>query len=135
MPWSRGRSPLRVCSVCQGEVCSGPPHICLCNYRLDPSTLKILFLSNGELSESPIIAHLGHGGGGEAYAYKTASFGDQVLRWKNPPAMQETWVQSLGWEDPLEKGKATHSSLLAWRIPWMTGTWRATIHGVAKSRT
>ena len=36
---------------------------------------------------------------------------------KNPPAMQETWVQSLGWEDPLEKGKATHSSILAWRIP------------------
>ena len=37
---------------------------------------------------------------------------------KNPPAMWETWVPSLGWEDPLEKGKATHSSILAWRIPW-----------------
>ena len=37
---------------------------------------------------------------------------------KNLPAMWETWVQSLGWEDPLEKGKATHSSILAWRIPW-----------------
>ena len=37
---------------------------------------------------------------------------------KNPPAMRETWVWSLGWEDPLEKGKATHSSILAWRIPW-----------------
>ena len=37
---------------------------------------------------------------------------------KNPPAMQETWVQSLDWEDPLEKGMATHSSILAWRIPW-----------------
>ena len=36
---------------------------------------------------------------------------------KNPPAMQETWVQSLSWEDPLEKGMATHSSILAWRIP------------------
>ena len=36
---------------------------------------------------------------------------------KNPLAMWETWVQSLGWEDPLEKGKATHSSILAWRIP------------------
>ena len=35
---------------------------------------------------------------------------------KNPPAMQETWVRSLGWEDPTEKGKATHSSILAWRI-------------------
>ena len=37
---------------------------------------------------------------------------------KNLPAMQETWVQFLGWEDPLEKGTATHSSILAWRIPW-----------------
>ena len=37
---------------------------------------------------------------------------------KNPPAMRETWVRSLGCEDPLAKGKATHSSILAWRIPW-----------------
>ena len=37
---------------------------------------------------------------------------------KNPPAMWETWVQSLGWEELLEKGVATHSSILAWRIPW-----------------
>ena len=37
---------------------------------------------------------------------------------KNPPAMWETWVQSLGWEDPLEKRKNTHSSILAWTIPW-----------------
>ena len=37
---------------------------------------------------------------------------------KNLPAMQETWVQSLDWEDPLEKEKATHSSILAWRISW-----------------
>ena len=37
---------------------------------------------------------------------------------KNPPAMQDTWVQSMGWEDPLEKGRATQSSILAWRIPW-----------------
>ena len=39
-------------------------------------------------------------------------------RVKNPPAMRETWVRSLGWEDPLEKGTATHSSIPAWRIPW-----------------
>ena len=38
---------------------------------------------------------------------------------KNPPAIRETWIQSLGWEDPLEKGKATHSSILTWRIPWI----------------
>ena len=37
---------------------------------------------------------------------------------KNLPAMRETWVPSLGWEDPLEKGKATHSRILAWGIPW-----------------
>ena len=49
---------------------------------------------------------------------------------KNPPVMQETWVQSLGWEDPLEKGTATHSSILAWRIPWT-----CIVHGVAKSWT
>ena len=39
-------------------------------------------------------------------------------RVKNPPVMQETWVQSLGWEDPLEEGMVTHSSILAWRTPW-----------------
>ena len=37
---------------------------------------------------------------------------------KNPPTMQETWLQSVGWEDPLEKEMATHSSILVWRIPW-----------------
>ena len=54
---------------------------------------------------------------------------------KNPPAMRETWVQSQGWEDPLEDGIATHSSILAWRIPMDRRAWRATVHGVAKSRT
>ena len=48
--------------------------------------------------------------------YSWASFVAQLV--KNPPAMWETWVRPLGWEDPLEKGKATHSSILAWRIPW-----------------
>ena len=47
----------------------------------------------------------------------------------------ENWVQSLGREDPLEKGMATHSSVLAWRIPMERGAWQATVHGVAKSRT
>ena len=42
---------------------------------------------------------------------------------KNPPAMWETWVWSLGWEDPLKKGMATHSSVLAWRIPWTYSLW------------
>ena len=42
---------------------------------------------------------------------------------ENPPAMQETWVRPLGWEDPLEDGMATHSSILAWRIPMDRGAW------------
>ena len=54
---------------------------------------------------------------------------------KNMPAMWETWVRSLGWEDPLEEGMATHSSILAWRMPMDRGTWRATVHGVAESWT
>ena len=54
---------------------------------------------------------------------------------KNLPAMQQTWVQSLGWEDLLEKGMATHTSILAWRIPMDRGAWRAIVHGVAKSQT
>ena len=54
---------------------------------------------------------------------------------KNPPAMQETWVQSLGWEDPLEEGLATHSSILIWRIPMDGGAWQAIVHGIAKSWT
>ena len=51
---------------------------------------------------------------------------------KNLPAMRETWVRSLGWKDPLEKGKATHSSILAWRIPMDRRAWQATDHGVSK---
>ena len=50
----------------------------------------------------------------------------------NPPPMQETWVQSLGWQDPLEKGTATHSSILAWRIPMDRGASWATVHGGQK---
>ena len=49
---------------------------------------------------------------------------------KSPPAMQDTWIRFLGWEDPLEKGMATHFSTLAWRIPWTL-----LVHGVVKSWT
>ena len=54
---------------------------------------------------------------------------------KSLPAMWETWVQSLGWEVPLEESMATRSSILAWRIPLDSGAWWATVLGVAKSRT
>ena len=53
---------------------------------------------------------------------------------KNPPAMHKTWVQSLGWEDPLKQEIATHSSILAWRIPGTEEPHRR-VHGVTKSRT
>ena len=56
----------------------------------------------------------------EFYLIVTNLFGASLVAQmvKNLPAMQETWVQFLGWEDPLEKGRATHCSILAWRIPW-----------------
>ena len=57
--------------------------------------------------------------------YSWASLVVQLV--KNLPSMRETWVRSLGWEAPLEKGKATHSSILAWRIPW-------TVYSMASQR-
>ena len=54
---------------------------------------------------------------------------------KNLPAVKETRVLSLVWEDPMEKGMATHSNILAWRILMERGAWRATVHEVAKSQT
>ena len=65
--------------------------------------------------------------------YSWASMVAQMV--KNPTAMWETWVWSLGWEDPLEEGMATWSSILAWRISRDIGAWPATIHGVAQSQT
>ena len=66
-------------------------------------------------------------------AYSKASLVAQMV--KNPPAVWETWVQSLGREDPLEEGMAIHSSILARRILIDRGTWQATVHGVAKNWT
>ena len=54
---------------------------------------------------------------------------------KSQPATQETWVPSLGWEDALEEDMATHSIILAWRIPMERGAWWATVNRVAKSQT
>ena len=68
----------------------------------DPSSIPGLGRSSGEGIDYPLH-------------YSWASLVAQLV--KNLPAMQETWVRSLGWEEPLEKGKATHSSILAWRIP------------------
>ena len=62
--------------------------------------------------------------------YSWASVVAQMI--KNPPALEEISVQSPGREDPLEEGTATHSSILAWRIPMDRGAWWATVHGVTK---
>ena len=71
-------------------------------YAGDPGSIPGLGRSPGE-------------GVGYPLQYSWASLVAQMV--KNPPAVQETWVQFLDWENPLEKGKATHSSILAWRIP------------------
>ena len=54
---------------------------------------------------------------------------------KNLPAMQESWIRSVGWEDPLEEGTASHSSILAWTILVDKGAWQASVPGFAESRT
>ena len=68
----------------------------------DPGLIPGLGKSPGEVIDYPL-------------QYSWASLGAQLV--KNPPVLQKAWVRFLGWEDPLEKGKATHSSILAWRIP------------------
>ena len=70
----------------------------------------------GDPSSTPGLGRSTGEGIGNPLQYSWASLMAQLV--KNPPAMWETWVPSLGWEDPLEKGKATHSSILAWRIPY-----------------
>ena len=72
-------------------------------------------------------------GEGIGYSLQKSWVSLVAQRVKNPPAMRETWVPSLGWEDPLEEGMATHSSILAWRIPMDREAWQATVHWVAKS--
>ena len=77
--------------------------------------------NSGDPSSIPGLGRSAGEGIGYPLQYSWASLVAQLV--KNPPAMQETWVQSLGWELPLEKGKATHSSILAWRIPWTVRSW------------
>ena len=70
----------------------------------------------GDLGSIPGLERSPGEGNGYPLQYSWASLVAQLV--KNLPAMQEIWVRSLGWEDPLEKGMAIHSSILAWRIPW-----------------
>ena len=81
-----------------------------------------------------MISGLGRAAGegiGYPFPYSWASLMAQMV--KNLPTMREIWVRSLGWDDLLEEGIATHSSILAWRIPMDKGAWQATVHGVTKS--
>ena len=90
----------------------------------------------GNIRDASSIPGLGRSPGegiGYTLQYSWASLVAQTV--KNLPAMWETQVRSLGWEDPLEEGIATHSSILAWRIFKNRGAWWATVRGVTKSRT
>ena len=82
----------------------------------DNSAGKEFSCNAGDPSLIPGFKRSAGEGIGYPFQYSWVSLVAQLV--KTPPAMRETWVQSLGWEDPLEKGKATHSSILAWRIPW-----------------
>ena len=81
----------------------------------DSSVGKQSAYNAGDPSSTPGLGRSAAEGIGYPLQYSWTSLMTQLV--KNPPTMRETWVQSLGWEDPLEKGKATHSSIQAWRIP------------------
>ena len=93
---------------------------------LDSSAGKDSTCNAGDLSSIPQSGRSAGERTGYPLQYSWASLVAQLV--KNLPAMWETWVRYLGWEDPLEKGKGTHSSILAKRIPWPI------VHGVTKSR-
>ena len=82
----------------------------------DSSVGKESTCNAGDPSSIPGLGRSAGEGTGYPLQYSWASLVAQLV--KNMPTLRETWVQSLGWKDPLETGKATHSSILAWRIPW-----------------
>ena len=101
-------------------VCTGIwASLVACNAR-DPGLIPGSGISPGEGTAYPL-------------QYSWASLVAQMV--KNLPAMWETWVRALGWEDPLEENMATHSSILASRILTDRGAWQATVHGVTDSDT
>ena len=99
--------------------------------ELDSSTGKQYDCNAGDPSSIPGLGISPGDGIGYLLQYSWASLVAQSV--KNLPTMREAWVQSLGWENPLEEGMATHFSILAWGIPMDRGAWRAIVHGVAKS--
>ena len=96
------------------------------------SSAKESACSVGDLGSVPGLGRSPEEGIGYPLQYSWASLVTQMV--KNPSAMRENWVQSLGWEDPLEEGMATHSSILTWRILMDWRAWHAKVHGVTKSR-
>ena len=109
----------RTPSHCPSQLCSGHHGNCQSIWAEPPSPSQ-------EGVRQPC-------GGAQHHSLFRASL--VALMVKNPPVIWETWVRSLGWEDPMEEGMATHSSILAWRIPMERGAWRAAIHWVTKSWT
>ena len=92
------------------------PEIPFLGGNLDSSVGEESTCNAGDPDSIPGSGRCAGEGIGYPLQYSWASLVAQLV--KNPPTMRETWVPSLGWENPLEKGKATHSSILAWRIPW-----------------
>ena len=88
----------------------------MCRGFPDSSVGKESACNAGDPGLIPELGRSAEEGIGYPLQYSWASLVAQLV--KNPPTMQETLVQSLGWEDPLEQRKATHSSILTWRIPW-----------------
>ena len=95
-----------------GSNLGGP---CLSSSRV-AQMVKVSAYNAGDPGSIPGSGSFAGEGIGYPLQYSWASLVAQLV--KNLPAMWETWVRSLSWEDPLEKGKATHSSILAWKIPW-----------------
>ena len=132
--WRRGRHGLSDKEAVQGFISANTCAFFYMGYLC-------LFRSAGK--ESPcnagdprLIRGLGRSPGegiGYPCQYSWASLVAQSV--KNQTAVQETWVWSLSWEDPLEEGMATHSIILAWRIPKERGAWQAAVHRVTKNWT
>ena len=104
------------CGDLNGKEIQKRGDMCICMGFPDSSAGRESACNAGDPGSIPGSGRSPGEGIGYPLQYSWASPAVQLV--KNPPAMRETWVWSVGWEDPLEKGKATHSSILAWRIPW-----------------
>ena len=112
---------------------AGKFHIRIC--KIQTFRVKLCCISDGkgsafnagELGSIPGLGRSPGEGTGYSLQYSWASLVVQIV--KNLPTMRETWVRSMGWEDPLEESMATHSSILAWRIPMDRGARLAAVHG------